>query len=76
MGIPKKNIPHASPDDVAFILANREIGVTKLADQLRHLTTDQVRGVIKRGAGPAKLKFNRWAARRLNGAPGPRFTKE
>lgn len=70
-----KNIPKASPADVEFILANRALGVTKLGEKLTHLTTDQIRGVLKRGAGPGK-KFNRFAARRLNGAPGPKFTRE
>ena len=69
-----KNIPKASPDDVTFILANRALGVTKIADKLRHLTDEQIRGVLRRGGAP-KPKFNRHAARRLNGAPGPRFTE-
>lgn len=69
-----KNIPKASDADVKFILENREIGVTKIADKLRHLSPEQIRGVIRRGGAP-KPKFNRFAARRLNGAPGPRFTQ-
>lgn len=69
-----KNIPKASEADVTFILANRALGVTKIADSLRHLTAEQVKGVLKRGGAP-KPKFNRHAARRLNGAPGPRFTE-
>jgi hypothetical protein len=70
-----KNIPKASPADAEFILKNRDIGVTKIAEKLTHLTTDQIRGVLKRGGVP-NLKFNRHAARRLHGAPGPKFTKE